>query len=362
MSHFSLAVITLSKPSDEELAALLQPYHEFECTGFDDEYVKDIDVTDETRKEYEEATESFVQGPHGELWRPWDDRFYRDPTPEETEIIGVTFGGSGYAGGISYRTKDWGDGVARTKVNYVPEGWMKIEKPAREEKAFDNWAADDRGVPVVNHEGTVIYGDEDADRKWGYVLLQENGTVKVIERTNPNRKWDWWQVGGRWSNHYGNFDQTRIGDIDFAELLHGHRVHFGKLWDQAHAIIAGRTFPQWKGGLLDQAEMGLISWDEAREQYNGNPVIKELRDGLEGGFWLDLHEFNMDRADYVTEMAARRASVFAYLKDGEWHEKGEMLMFGAVKDEKDPSKWATDYLAMIRDLPDHWLTVVDCHI
>ena len=45
MSHFSVLVI------GDDVEAILQPYHEFECTGINDQYVQDVDVTEECKEE-----------------------------------------------------------------------------------------------------------------------------------------------------------------------------------------------------------------------------------------------------------------------------------------------------------------------
>jgi hypothetical protein len=48
MSHFSVLVI------GGNVEEQLQPFHEFECTGTDDQYVQEIDQTEEARKNFEE--------------------------------------------------------------------------------------------------------------------------------------------------------------------------------------------------------------------------------------------------------------------------------------------------------------------
>ncbi|WZU00337.1 hypothetical protein MGH68_12115 [Erysipelothrix sp. D19-032] len=68
MSHFTVGVITKNKVDfigeelrifggkrkkydDKEVSELLQPYHEYECTGQNDKYVRDVDITaTKTRK------------------------------------------------------------------------------------------------------------------------------------------------------------------------------------------------------------------------------------------------------------------------------------------------------------------------
>jgi hypothetical protein len=49
VSHFTVLVVTKERPDDETLREVLQPYHEFECTGIDDKYVQEIDDTQRLR-------------------------------------------------------------------------------------------------------------------------------------------------------------------------------------------------------------------------------------------------------------------------------------------------------------------------
>lgn len=72
MSHFTVTVVTEHEPTDQSIAEALAPYHEFECTGTDDKYVQDIDITEESLKEYEEyATKDqshreYLEGENGD--------------------------------------------------------------------------------------------------------------------------------------------------------------------------------------------------------------------------------------------------------------------------------------------------------
>ena len=89
MSHFSVLVI------GGNIKKQLQPYHEFECTGTDDQYVVDVDKTDEARETYERDTTKRLKAPDGSLHNPWDDRFYRAPTPKELGLTRLASGGPG---------------------------------------------------------------------------------------------------------------------------------------------------------------------------------------------------------------------------------------------------------------------------
>lgn len=54
MSHFSVLVF------GHDVESLLDPYHEFECTGHNDEYVQDIDETEFAREDYGRHKDEYV--------------------------------------------------------------------------------------------------------------------------------------------------------------------------------------------------------------------------------------------------------------------------------------------------------------
>ena len=194
MSHFSVLVVTTEEPTGDVLSRVLMPWHEFECTGLDNEFVQSIDQTAEKRAEYEAETKTRLRGPDGELVSPYEGRFYRDPTEEEAKAIGP-LGGSGWSDSFSYSSRDWGDGGGyRPKVKFVPEGFTEVEVPAREIQSFRDWVEEDTGRPVVPFAETP----NKEEHKFGCILLTADGDVyKVIDRTNPNKKWDWWVRQGR---------------------------------------------------------------------------------------------------------------------------------------------------------------------
>lgn len=194
MSHFAVLVI------GEDVEGQLAPYHEFECTGQNDEFVQDLNITEEARKEFEGDTTDRLRCPEGVLHYPYEDRFYRDPTPEEVKTIGP-FAGSGGGGGIMWASKDWGDGLGyRTKVYERPAGFEAVGIPTRELKTFAEFVADYHGYSAVAFGATP---DIEGPHKYGYYRTDSDGAVvEVVNRTNPNAKWDWYVTGGRWTGFW----------------------------------------------------------------------------------------------------------------------------------------------------------------
>ena len=79
MSHFTVLVI------GDEPEVQLQPYHEFECTGTSDQYVQNVNKTDEAREEYEASTTNLVRLSDGREISKYDSQFY---TKKSTDMSG----------------------------------------------------------------------------------------------------------------------------------------------------------------------------------------------------------------------------------------------------------------------------------
>ena len=54
---------------------------------------------------------------------------------------------------------------------------------------------------------------------------------------------------------------------------------------------------------------------------------------------------------------------YAFVKDSEWVERGEMGWWGMASNEMEKDDWSQAFYKMFRELPDDTLiTIVDCHI
>jgi hypothetical protein len=288
MSHFTVLVI------GADVEKQLQPFHEFECTGIDDQFVQDVDVTEECR-----------------------------------------------ANGLDY------------------------------------YGLDDR---TVESEADV---DRDGDHKFGFAVVKDGQILKAVNRTNPNKKWDWWQIGGRWSGFLklkpgadgllgnpgllgsrsnsgpGYADQAAKGAIDFDGMRDDAGKKAGARFDSVHAIIAGRDFTSW----AQSRENHPGNIDAARAFYNSQPVVQDIANSDILGWFEDLSTFSIPREQFVQKVRDSACATFAVLKDGQWFEKGSMGWWGAVSDEKDADEWNRQFSELVDNLPDdELLTVVDCHI
>ena len=313
MSHFTVMVINSEGENDVEKQ--LQPFHEYECTGIKDEYVK------------------FVS----------PDKSEADLQSEFEEV--------------------------KDKYNY---------------DTFEDFMRDYHG-----------YEYNEDEKRWG-------------RWTNPNRKWDWYQIGGRWagklklkssvvktrsllkmpaqpnfswgwddesrtSKSTGEFaDVARKGHIDWESMMNDAALKYEEMWDTVANIMGINA----KGHIRQPK----YSWDncrgmfpgehnKAREFYHKQPIVELFNTKVNMDHSLDIfasiEDFDCTRAEYGQRGADNAISTYAVLKDGEWISKGEMGWFGMSSESDEEAKqWSDGFFEnFIKPLDDNALiTIVDCHI
>lgn len=383
MSHFTVLVIGPDPESQ------LAPFHQFECTGVDDEYVQDIDLTEEMRNNFKSESCRMYKNQTGELFNPYQDEFYRDPTSEELEKIGIPIG-TGWGHGMHWETKDWSDGRGfRTKIHYIPDGYTEVSLNMSESKSFYEYVRD------YYSYNTLVEGDTpnlDDKHKYGYIVVNSRGdVVRVIERTNPNKQWDWYLLGGRWTGFftmkheydgitgspgvitppakYGTADQAIKGQIDFETI----RRKDGEVARERYRKLAG-----FFGGSIPKVDIPWEtlcddSYDARREKYDQQPAMVRLNvirkdkslsneDSLFLTF-VNLESYQISEEEYVQNARDSATVTFAVIKDGKWYDRGNMGMWGIVTGEKDKDTWNQEFNALLDSLPDDTLlSIYDCHI
>lgn len=249
MSHFTVTVVTPSVPTQEELAAALQPFHEFECTGIEDEYVVDVDMTQEALDAYEKATEVRLKGPDGVLHDRFDDKGNWKPEFSKPGEYG-------------------------RREEFIPPGFESMEVPAKEVESAAKWISGYYGWPIAG---------KDAGEEFKYGRIEVDGAgnvVKCVDRTNPNKQWDWWTIGGRWKGHLRlksgtKADQATIGQIDLAGMRGEAAALSGARWDRVHRVAGDLPRPEAWEAVRERVGRDNIA--AARDEYWGQPAIKAVK-------------------------------------------------------------------------------------
>jgi hypothetical protein len=207
---------------------------------------------------------------------------------------------------------------------------------------------------------------------------KKNG--KYIQHTNPNSKWDWYLLGGRWAGMLkqkdltvgvkgspglmtqaagiGYCDQCLKKDINIDGMRKEAIEKALKKYDLAISVINGEDFESW-----DDVRNRIKSISEARDFYNNQPVVLRWNETEEFSFHIKPSEFSMPKDEYLNIASNDALTTFAFIKDSKWFEKGEMGWWACVSNEKDENKWIDQFNKEFDSLPeDTLISIYDCHI
>ena len=345
MSHFAVLVITDEKPTQEVIGRVLQPWHEYECTGVEDEYVVEVDVTDEVEKEWNRDSK-VLKLTDGSIHCRYDEMFYTAESEDEFE--------------------------RRTgrKAFALPAGAVELTIPRHE-------------LCAIEGQSKIEFAEEYGEWK------HKDG--RFFNYTNPNAKWDWWLIGGRYSgrlhvsgaaegrigerswtnkNEYiTGVDQARRSDLDLAAMLK-QAQHQRREWAEDCCSKAKRTMDELdiacRLNPLAHAKWMEIDDDEKPRGHEYSEWIRGL--GTDYAILADFQRACFDLPEVPEGMtltewieAAPAISAWAVIHDDQWFEKGEMGWFGMSSNDKDD--WDVHF-NKLWDLigPDQWISIVDCHI
>lgn len=219
---------------------------------------------------------------------------------------------------------------------------------------------------------------------------------------NPNSKWDWYELGGRWTGFFkarkgakikagrpglmtdpakpGYADSLKKRDIDFDSMYNEAADEAGKQYDTVMAVLG--SLPPNKS--WDEMSTG-INWscedrtaiEAARKEYSEQPRVKAYREEFihmaakekKKNAVAYFHPMGspdiylISRDEFVGRAMKNTVVTFAIVKDGKWYERGEMGWWGMVSNEKDKDVWLDQVYKLLGELSDDTLiSVYDCHI
>lgn len=183
------------------------------------------------------------------------------------------------------------------------------------------------------------YSFEDFLKEWyGY----ENLTTGRWGRwTNPNKKWDWWTVGGRWRNSLILKNGTK------ADSAANHNID----WEAIRQLRYSNAASKWH------------TWRAVQSEPNEE---KKRRIAIDSGiYFLSKDESELLESltlEEYSDRASKEMPFWAFIDlQGQWNEKADMGWWGTSSDPKPESH--NKFWAFIESLPpEQQVCVVDCHI
>lgn len=172
----------------------------------------------------------------------------------------------------------------------------------------------------------------------GFDISEHDNEGNLYYIGNKDAKWDWYQIGGRWSGMLKKLDGTRCDECEVKDL---------------------------------DLSLDTKAYNEAKRFWE---VVVDKQPLTDVERPSDF--FTMYKPEYYTEMYSDRDnfaksqasfSTFAMLLDGEWFEQGKMGWFGMSDTTSDSLKEYTKFFnKTLEELkqthPYATVTLVDCHI
>lgn len=180
---------------------------------------------------------------------------------------------------------------------------------------------------------------------------------------NPNSKWDWYSVGGRWVGSLRlkySIEQKVKSEPSIMSLLENTKEVIDNLIDENrtdHAQIKDIDFTP----DLKKVEHYKRYWEVVVEDSPLREGEKEedFRSFYNKKYYLEKYKY---KETYIKQQTSFHT--YALLYNGEWIEPNSMGWFGfsnATKDEYE--EYRERFEEIISNLDENdWLTVVDCHI
>lgn len=272
MTHFAVLVVG-------DIEYQLEPFQENNMDDCPKKYMEWVSKTDELKENFENDSREMLVLANGDVVEPYDDK-YMNP-----EKFGISFGGE--------------------KPNYIyPEGSVLKEFPM-----------------------TKIYKDvgEYAKDYEGYTIDPEKGEYGYWH--NPNSKWDWYQMGGRFSDR-----------LLFKDGVEGNSC-----------LVKHLDWEGMKANRIKKAEIWWQNWLNS--------------DSYRKGHTSD-YEYDVHNGETKEEYIKRHSTLFYdIVVDREWYSIGEHGWWGVLNEEKEYSDWQSECDRIISKLdPNEWISVVDCHV
>jgi hypothetical protein len=219
----------------------------------------------------------------------------------------------------------------------------------------------------------------------------ESGRAYTMSTYNPESRWDYWRIGGRWGGYFPYRKGCRRLVIkpergwDSPDVITPDRCDGGPksaldldALREARANEARKTYAEWAELVKGTPEA--LPWsaftdnisdgngytiERARQEYHSQPRIEAIK-GTDFRHYDDpVAEFGKPEALYAEQEKARAVPGYAMITlDGRWMAPGKMGWFGCSTDgEGDRIGYWEAANAYIEAVPDSaYLIALDCHI
>ena len=237
--------------------------------------------------------------------------------------------------------------VVDTNNERSVDEWMEPFYEGLEKDRISDWGVQDTLKYLKDHNVDFPYDYVNETNLEEYLAIVKNEGFDISEHDNEGNlyyfgnkdaKWDWYEIGGRWSGMLKKLDGTRCDECEVKDL---------------------------------DLSLDTKAYNEAKRFWE---VVVDKQPLTDVERPSDF--FTMYKPEYYTEMYSDRDNfaksqasfnTFAMLLDGEWHEQGKMCWFAMSDTTKESLENFNNFMdKTLRELkktnPHATVTLVDCHI
>ena len=237
--------------------------------------------------------------------------------------------------------------VVDTNNEKSVDEWMEPFYEGLEKDRISDWGVQDTLKYLKDRNVDFPYDYVNETNLEEYLAVVKNEGFDISEHDNEGNlyyfgnkdaKWDWYEIGGRWSGMLKKLDGTRCDECEIKDLDLSLDTEMYEKAKRFWEVVVDKQ--QLKDG--EYAD-GFVSW---------------YKDSYYKDTFGDKETFAKDKASLST---------LAMLLDGEWHEQGKMGWFGMSDTTSESLQEYTSFFdKKLKELkethPHATVTLVDCHI
>jgi hypothetical protein len=167
-------------------------------------------------------------------------------------------------------------------------------------------------------------------------------TGKYGRWENPNAKWDWYKLAGRFSGKLIRRNGTKADD---ALLTNGSDLSV-----------------DWDAMKSTEMQYALKEWERFQKLLKTDASPRDFYFEFGLGIGADREKIPTEEL-FIKQFSS--IATFAVVIDKTWHQKAGMGWFGSLSNEKSIDDWNSEFLAIVDNLDtekNRMVSVYDCHI
>jgi len=215
----------------------------------------------------------------------------------------------------------------------------------------------------------VIEDEQDIDiknkHKYGYAIVQDGKLVKLVIRTNPDKKWTCYSPDCVFLLKNGSIASKALKkDIDFETVINNTCLEAEKEYDKFQTFLSSNNleFPK----TWEECKAEFKTYEKADKFYlkqKAVEVFNKHRSEFKGPYYkCPFSYFGKSKEDFIERERYQGVVTFAVVKDSQWFSRRENLWVSTSNDIS-REDWNAKFWELVNSVPDDTMfSLYNCHI